>query len=259
MDAVAALLDQNRSNELRVFSPLAARQLAQAGYTRFEHLWSLPQEFVEPANLRRNGWSGVSILTLPNEQGEQEVYYLKRQENQTRYSLRYPTGTLTFRYEADALHRALVEGWPAVELVACGFRTSPGNGAPQGLILTRGLPYPNLSSYREQVSDWTPYLPVLRRIGEQLLQMHQSRWQHGALFPVHLFLELATGEGCLIDFERARRRLFPQWAAYADLTQFIRRADWLPDEALAALLESHLTAMPQLRKRLRKRFPNRFQ
>ena len=71
MDAVAALLDQNRSNELRVFSPLAARQLAQAGYTRFEHLWSLPQEFVEPANLRRNGWSGVSILTLPNEQGEQ--------------------------------------------------------------------------------------------------------------------------------------------------------------------------------------------
>lgn len=258
MDAVAALLDQSRSHDLTVLKRSAAQQLADAGYTRFDDLWELPQEFVEPANLRRNGWSGVSILKLPNQEGEQDVYFLKRQENQSRYSLRYPAGALTYRYEADALRRALEEGWPSVELVAYGFRVNPDNSASQGLLLTRALPYPSLCSYREQISDWTPYLPCLRHIGEQLLAMHLNRWQHGALFPVHLFVDLNTGESRLIDFERARRRLLPQWAAYADLTQFIRRADWLPNEALSALLESHLTAMPGLHRKLKKRFPRRF-
>ncbi|MCB1664818.1 MAG: hypothetical protein KDI28_03520 [Pseudomonadales bacterium] len=252
-------MDQSRSRDLTVLKRSAAQQLADAGYTRFDDLWGLPQDFVEPANLRRNGWSGVSILKLPNEQGQQDTYFLKRQENQSRYSLRYPSGALTYRYEADALRRAATEGWPSVELVAYGFRVNPDNSASQGLLLTRALPYPSLSSYREQISDWTPYLPQLRRIGEQLLAMHLSRWQHGALFPAHLFVDLNTGESRLIDFERARRRLFPQWAAYADLTQFLRRTDWLPNNALAALLESHMATMPGLYKRLQKRFSHRFQ
>lgn len=234
-----------------------AQQLSQAGYARFDDLWNLPQDFVEPANIRRNGWSGVSTLQIRNSQGVEELFYLKRQENQSRFSLRYPAGALTFRYEADALSRAQQLGWPSVELVAAAFRTEAETGASQGLLLTRALSLPCLVDYEDKISDWSLYLPQLRHLGEQLLSMHMTGWQHGALFPVHIFIELSTGDIRLIDFERARKRLRPQWAAYADLVQFIRRCDWLPDEALGAIVHSHEEKMPRLLERLRKRFPKR--
>ncbi len=258
MDAMAAPREQSQSQDLTVLEGQCLRQLANAGFTRFDDLWDLPQDFVEPANIRRNGWSGVSTLTLSSDSGENALYFLKRQENQSRYSLRYPTGALTFRYEADALQHAVEQDWPSVEMVAFGFRTHAESGAQQGLLLTKALTLPSLASYETRVSDWTPYLPQLRRVGEQLLQMHLTRWQHGALFPAHLFVDLATGDMRLIDFERARKRFSAQWAAYADFTQFIRRSTWLPDNALHALLESHRVKMPRLLTRLARRFPDRF-
>jgi hypothetical protein len=254
---MAAVLDNSKMNYLSIVRGTCADQLSQAGYSCFDDLWGLPLEFVEPANIRRNGWSGVSRLKVSNPNGQEETFYLKRQENQTRFSLRYLTGALTFRYEADALRMALELGWPSVELVAYAFRTHAENGASQGLLLTRALPLASLAEYEDTISDWSVYQVQLRRIGEQLLSMHSTGWQHGALFPAHLFVDLNTGDICLIDFERARKRISPQWAAYADFTQFIRRCDWLPDEALRAILHSHQENMPRMMKRLRRRFPNR--
>jgi len=244
-------------NDLQVLHDSCAAQLSKAGYGSFDALWKLPQDFVEPANIRRNGWSGVSTLQIPGPQGDEETFYLKRQENQTRFSLRYPTGALTFRYEADALSMALDKGWPSVEMVAYGFRIEAESGASQGLLLTRALSLPSMADYEDKISDWSLYLPQLQRVGEQVLSMHMTGWQHGALFPVHIFIELSTGDIRLIDFERARKRLNPQWAAYADLVQFIRRCDWLPDEALGAIVQGHRAKMPRMMERLRKRFPKR--
>jgi hypothetical protein len=254
---MAVLLAHTKLNDLNVISDANAEQLHKAGYASFNDLWNLPQEFVEPANIRRNGWSGVSTLQVQDPQGNEETFYLKRQENQTRFSLRYPTGALTFRYEADALSMALERGWPSVEMVAYAFRTEAESGAAQGLLLTRALPLPSLADFEDKISDWSVCLPQLRRVGEQLLAMHMTGWQHGALFPAHIFIELNTGDIRLIDFERARKRLSPQWAAYADFTQFIRRCDWLPDEALNAIVQSHKEKMPRMLERLRKRFPKR--
>lgn len=251
------MLTHTKLHDLQVIKGSCAQQLSRAGYGSFDALWDLPQEFVEPANIRRNGWSGVSTLQMEDEQGEQETFYLKRQEGQTRFSLRYLTGALTFQYEADALSLALEQGWPSVEMVAYGFRVDAESGAAQGLLLTRALPLPSLAAYEDKISDWSLYLPQLRHVGEQLLSMHMTGWQHGALFPAHLFIELSSGDIRLIDFERARRRLRPQWAAYADLVQFIRRSDWLPDEALNAIVQSHKASMPRMMERLRKRFPKR--
>lgn len=248
---------QTKLTDLNVLHNSSAKQLQKAGFSSFDDLWNLPQDFVEPANIRRNGWSGVSTLRIEDLRGNEEIFYLKRQENQTRYSLRYLTGALTFRYEADALSMAQVQGWPSVELVAYAFRVEAESGASQGLLLTRALPMPSLADYEDKISDWSQYLPQLRHVGEQLLSMHMSGWQHGALFPAHIFIELKSGDIRLIDFERARKRLSPQWAAYADLVQFIRRCDWLPEEALNAIVHSHKVNMPRMLERLRKRFPKR--
>ena len=249
---------RTKLTDLNVLHNSSAKQLQMAGFSSFDDLWNLPQDFVEPANIRRNGWSGVSTLRIEDLDGKEEIFYLKRQENQTRYSLRYLTGALTFRYEADALSMAQVQGWPSVELVAYAFRVEAESGASQGLLLTRALPLPSLADYEDKISDWSLYLPQLRHVGEQLLSMHMTGWQHGALFPAHIFIELSSGEIRLIDFERARKRLSPKWAAYADLVQFIRRCDWLPDEALNAIVQSHKANMPRVLERLRKRFPKRF-
>lgn len=254
---MAAVLGNNKMNNLNIMRGTCAAQLSQAGYSCFDDLWEFPQEFVEPANIRRNGWSGVSRLKVLNPNGQEETFYLKRQENQIRFSLRYLTGELTFRYEADALRMALELGWPSVELVAYAFRTNAEKGASQGLLLTRAIPLASLAEYEDTISDWSVYQVQLRRIGEQLLSMHLTGWQHGSLFPAHLFVDLNTGDIRLIDFERARKRLSPQWAAYADFTQFIRRCGWLPDEALRAILHSHQENMPRMMKRLRRGFPNR--
>lgn len=250
-------LVHTKLNDLNVMRDASARQLSLAGYECFDDLWSLPQDFVEPANIRRNGWSGVSTLQIEDLEGNKETIYLKRQENQKRFSLRYPTGALTFRYEADALSMAQSQGWPSVELVAYAFRIDAQSGASQGLLLTRALSLLSLADYVDKISDWSLYLPQLRRVGEQLLSVHMTGWQHGALFPAHIFIELDTGDIRLIDFERARKRFRPQWAAYADLVQFIRRCDWLPDEALNAIVQSHKEKMPRMLERLRKRFPKR--
>ena len=233
-----------------------AQQLAAASLHHFEALWELPRQFVEPVNYRRNGWSAVSIVQLPDDKGGQDRFYLKRQENQTRHSWRYPEGVLTYRYEVDALRRAGRQHWPCVEMVAYGFRQVLCQ--EQGLLLTRAIEYPAMASYRGESMDWSEVLPQLRTVGERLYAMHCSRWQHGALYPGHLFIDFRSGACQLIDFERARRRLTVSAAAESDLSQLLKRCDWMPDIAINALLSSHIVHLPAVIKSLQSQFPQRF-
>lgn len=258
MSALAATVNKVKTNDLDIFGDSLAAQLAGANLASFDQLWDLPHEFVEPPNIRRNGWSGVSVVRLQQQDGESHSYFLKRQENQSRYSLRYLSGAPTFQFEADALELAMRQGWPCVALGAFGVRTHSVRGASQAVLLTPKIELPCLASCSQSINNWSDYLPQLRHVGEQLLAMHLSGWQHGALFPVHIFINLDTGKICLIDLERARKRLSPQRAAFADFTQFFRRCDWLPDDAIAALLEAHAAALPQLIAKLNHRFSDRF-
>ncbi len=233
-----------------------ALQLAAARHDHFDALWDLPRQFVEPINYRRNGWSAVSIVQLPDGKGGHERFFLKRQENQTRHSWRYPEGVLTYRYEVDALCRAERQRWPCVELVAYGFRQE--RGVEQGMVLTRAIESPTLASFRESSVDWPAVLPQLRGVGEDLYAMHASRWQHGALYPGHLFMDLQNGTCQLIDFERARRRLSVAAAAESDLSQLLKRSEWLPGDAINALLSTHRQHLPGVIKRLESIFPQCF-
>jgi hypothetical protein len=258
MSSLTATLKKITTNDLHILGNELAAQLTSANLASFDQLWDLPHEFVEPANIRRNGWSGVSIVRLQQQNGQFHSYYLKRQENQSRYSLRYLMGAPTFQFEADALELAMQRGWPCVALGAFGVRTHSARGVSQALLLTPKVELPCLASCAQSINHWSDYLPQLRQVGEQLLAIHASGWQHGALFPAHIFIDLDDGKICLIDLERARKRLSSQRAAFADFTQFFRRCDWLPNDAIVALLEAHLVALPQLIVKLKHRFPDRF-
>lgn len=235
---------------------LGANALKIAGYQTFDDLWDLPHKFVDDVNYRRNGWSAVSLLTLADSAGGRQKFYVKRQENQLRYSLKHLFGALTFQFEVEALEQISKIGLPGVDLVASGFRTL--RGAKQGFIVTQAIANPSFDSFEKNPPDWSNCLPTLRRVGEQLLEMHGAGWQHGALYPAHLFVDRETGLINLIDFERARRSSSQVSAAEADFSQFLKRSAWLPDQALEALLHHHTLAMPDLILRLTRKFPNRF-
>lgn len=232
----------------------AAGLLAAAGYSDFEDYWRSPCEFVEPMNVRRNGWSAVSVLSVPDAQGHENRFYLKRQENQLRYSWRHPIGALTYQYEVEAFQKAECFHLPTAELITFGFRK---NGATRrGIVVTREIALPALSDFQNFAVDWSTLLPALRHAGQQLLRLHLTDWQHGALYPSHIFIDPSNGRIRLIDFERARRACACR-AAEADLLQFLKRADWIPDVALAAFLEAYRLRMPGLIYRLAERFPHR--
>jgi hypothetical protein len=59
----------------------------------------------------------------------------------------------------------------------------------------------------------------------------------------------------LIDFERARKRISAVDAACADLTQLLRRADWLSPDLLRALLRPYCEQAPRVIAKLSSRFP----
>jgi len=227
--------------------------LQQAGLDSFEALWEVPHIFVEPINRRRGGWSGVSKLTLPDEKGCSGTWYLKRQEQQKRYSLRYPLGAPTFRYEVDALQLGLELHWPAVQLQAFGICNSQGR--KRAVLLTRAIALPSLETFHYNTAPLRQQPDLLSRVGEQLLAMHSSGWQHGALFPCHMFVDPDTGDMQLIDFERARKRSTAADAACSDLVQLLRRADWLTPDLLSALLRPYCELAPRVIAQLSSRFP----
>lgn len=239
--------------------PLQVRQgamiqvLQAARLDSFEALWEQPRTFVEPINQRRGGWSGVSKLILPEESERSGTWYLKRQEQQKRYSWRYPLGAPTFRYEVDALSLGLDLHWPAVELQAFGFCTQKGR--QRAVLITREIPLPSLEAFHFDMLPLQRALDAMTRAGQQLFAMHASGWQHGALFPCHMFLNLHSGVLQLIDFERARKRSSSVDAAVADLTQLLRRADWFDSSILRALLRPYYEKAPRVIEQLARRFP----
>lgn len=66
--------------------------------TDFNGWWNLRGESVEPANVRRDGESGVERLVLP----ALGMVYIKRQRNHLFRSLRYPFGLPTVMREKFA-------------------------------------------------------------------------------------------------------------------------------------------------------------
>jgi len=143
--------------------------------------------------------------------------------------------------------------WPAVQLQAFGICNSQGR--KRAILLTRAIALPSLETFHYNTAPLRQQPDLLSRVGEQLLAMHSSGWQHGALFPCHVFFDPDTGDMQLIDFERARKRSTAADAACSDLVQLLRRADWLTPDLLSALLRPYCDLAPRVIAQLSSRFP----
>ncbi len=210
--------------------------LISRGYSRFEDFWDLPSIFVDDINYRRGGWSGVSVLTLPDGDSQRK-YFVKRQVNQFRYSISKPLGALTFEHEVIAIKRNQKLGLPAIDMACWGVNKAAGN--TRGLLVTADTGVASLKEFLSSCQLSPSFERLLYRCGEQLLEMHNKGIQHGALYPKHIFLDQQTATIKLIDFERSRKKSSVRKAIIADLSQLLKHLKSAPLEVTEMLLRPY--------------------
>ncbi|MGL4316498.1 MAG: lipopolysaccharide kinase InaA family protein [Pseudomonas sp.] len=195
---------------------------------QFEQWWRLQGEWVEAPNQRRGGESGVQRLRGDNG----KLLYIKRQVGHLYRDWRHPFGRPTVLRERDALLGLSRLGVGVPQLVYCAADYSASTGW-RALLVSEALDgFQDIVSWydqdgREQCTA-AEHERLLQCIGATLARMHRGRWQHGCLYPKHVFVRVSEAgpEVALLDLEKCRRRLSRQQAARHDLRQLRRHSSW---------------------------------
>ncbi|MDT8440157.1 MAG: lipopolysaccharide kinase InaA family protein [Desulfuromonadales bacterium] len=208
----------------------------------FERFWTHAENWVEKPNSRRGGISGV-IRTNCNG----ETVYIKKQVNHLHYSIRHPFGRPTALREHEALEAVKRLGLTVPDVIFCDSQRVGGDY--RTILVTRDLHgYLPLEEFLLQATPAPQEMvAVIRAVAQTLAILHRNRWQHGALYPKHIFIS-RQGDGygaALIDLEKMRRRLTIKRAGQRDLAQLSRhqrcwnQAEW---SQLLAVYQNTLVA-----------------
>lgn len=210
----------------------------------FEHWWNTQGSWVEPPNQRRGGESGVQRLCRDG-----QTLFCKRQTGHLYRSWRRPFGEPTVLREAAALRalQRLHVGVP--NLVFAGARRVAGQW--RALLVSQSLDgFSSLSDWYArdpesgETGKWRDLAQerLLEALGQTLARLHDGGWQHGCLYPKHIFLRVEAGADSprvtvvLLDLEKSRRRS-PEAAARHDLRQLDRHHHAMPDAHWQALMK----------------------
>ncbi|MBK8103924.1 MAG: InaA protein [Cellvibrionales bacterium] len=195
--------------------------------TDFNGWWNLRGESVEPANVRRDGESGVERLVLP----ALGMVYIKRQRNHLFRSLRYPFGLPTVMREKFATSALRKLSITTPEIVFAEARKV--NGDWQAVLVTKSLDgFVDLETWygrggRQRIGD-EQHQRLLQEMGRVLGVVHNAQWQHTCLYPKHIFLTagdtVVLPEIALLDLEKARHCWLPKKASRRDLDQLYRHS-----------------------------------
>ena len=198
----------------------------------FEALWRLPEQWVEPPNVRRGGWSGVTPSRVIR-----VTLYVKRQQGQRRRFAHRPwCSRPTYYHEFLALNRLSRLGVPVVEWLLYAEQDGAAilvTRAPSGFVDLKTL---------SEMSNGPRLQAGASRLGDALARMHALRWQHGACYPAHFLIHPETLAVRMLDLERCRRRRSRMAASTADLDQLTRRAGFLPPPVLARIVDAATAA-----------------
>lgn len=206
----------------------------QREFHPFDYWWSLPGDWVEAPNQRRNGWSGVVRAIVDGEE-----VYIKRQSNHLYRSLRHPLGRPTASREWLHLQRLASLGITAPTPLFHGSRRAAEG--MQAVLVTAAL-----NGYRAldalTAGPATERRAVAAAIGHTLGRLHRARLQHGCLYGKHVMIRFdAAGlpQVALLDLEKMRRRLSRGQAARHDLAQLKRHQHYLTADDWQTLTEIH--------------------
>jgi len=210
----------------------------------FEALWELNKDdWFEPPNYRRGGWSGVMRTRILLPDGRGVGIFVKRQENHFFRSWRNLFRlTATFEREFRNLMNFRKLGVRTLEPIYYCQKTV--NGKLRAIIVTR-----ELEGY--QPFDAECYKPIgkigknrrsrlISRVAKTLRAMHDARLQHNCLYLKHVFVkEEADGtvDARVIDLEKAKWRPIRSIITTRDLYSLSRGAEgWSRTERLRFFL-----------------------
>lgn len=212
-----------------VLEPLATPEAISLS---FDEWLARSGDWVELPNERRGGYSGVQRI-----QEGSTCLYRKHQINHCYRSWRHPLGEPTILREYRALQAFTALGVKVPHVLFCDARKR--KGAWEALLVTEELHgFESLERLQElgQDTTWTPELRhnLFYELGVALARLHTDRWQHGCLYPKHIFLRISPcgqrGELALLDLEKSRQRWNVSRAARHDLTQLRRRSVHTPED-----------------------------
>lgn len=196
--------------------------------TAFDAWWAVTGEWVEPPNQRRGGQSGV----LRTRDDDARTCYVKRQVGHLYRSWLHPLGRPTILREAAAL-----DAWRALGVTVPVVRFSGArqvDGQWQALLVTEALEdYQDLEHWYASGgparNGEAAHVTFLQSLGATLARLHDGRWQHGCLYPKHIFLRIGRSgdvDVALLDLEKSRRRGSRKRAADHDFQQLRRHSSW---------------------------------
>ncbi|CAM3663055.1 lipopolysaccharide kinase InaA family protein [Parendozoicomonas haliclonae] len=236
----------------QIESALKAHQLDS-----FDALWNSEENWIEEPNKRRNGWSGVSRLELPDSSAPR--LFMKRQENHnTRTAIHPIHGVPTYRRELNSIQLFKKHNIPTLTPVYYGERIKDGNH--QAILITLALDdYQDMFAL-QATGDKQKILAAKKKLAEEVWQMHRQGLAHYCLYPNHVFVRFENNEPeiILIDLEKVRRDPLKKRMRFKDLECYLRHSiDFTQDER-QHFIDSYMAAGPvrserELRRRLQKR------
>lgn len=192
------------------------------GWNDFEALWSLDADAVEPANLRRGGWSSVVRF----EAADGSAFYLKRQQDHDfrlwhRGLRRLPTVVREWQVGVD--FRALAID--TAEPVCIGLDDTDRS---RGLLVTVALDgYRSLTDVLQGNLESSSRRALWWTLADNVRRIHEQGYRHNCLYGQHVLVRRtdAGWQCCFIDLEKASRTRRRRRAAIADLSALDRHTD----------------------------------
>lgn len=224
--------------QVKTTSPLVAE-------TEFDHWWNRSGPWVEPANQRRGGESGVQLLQ-PRDSASPSLY-CKRQTGHIYRTLRHPFGRPTVLRELRAYRVFAGIGIKIPTLVYGSARRYQGNW--QALLITEALDgFVSLDQWYSQQHNPRLVTTLLLRLAAVLARLHLAGWQHGCCYAKHIFVQVHESdvvevEIAFLDLEKSRRRWRIKDASRHDLGQLDRHRGSMPETDMDFLYEAYQQAL----------------
>jgi tRNA A-37 threonylcarbamoyl transferase component Bud32 len=215
--------------------------------TEFDRWWNSSGIWVEPANKRRGGESGVQLLQQRD--STRPSLYCKRQVGHTYRALLHPFGRPTILRELQAYRAFARLGIKTPNVVYCAARQQNGNW--QALLVTEALQgFVSLEQWYAGKNSAALAKAILRELAATLARLHLAGWQHGCCYPKHIFVKSKEHEDgavmieiALLDLEKSRRRLRVKNAARRDLGQLGRHRGNMPESDLLFIHQAYQQAL----------------
>ncbi len=211
----------------------------------FEQLWTIDSPWFEDPNYRRNGWSGVIKYALKDNEGNNHIFFIKRQENHNCKTFFHPfKGIPTFRREYFNLQNLDKKKIPSLKSAYYGERMH--NGKAQSILITHSLEsYQSFEAYfsNKDASDEQTDALIMQTAGENTRRLHDVLFRHGSLYPKHFFVKVDNGQVDvrLIDLEKLKWYPFSYLVRLNDLSRIVRRREPVSKTSIQLFINAYLT------------------